>query len=149
MAKIEKRLDAECDAQVEEDDDDDDYAHSWSPSPFPERVTIIGAGPAGLSAAIYASRTGLKPVIVAPPMGGQLQGKDVDVENYPGLFNVTGPAVILLMRQQANEFGTSFEAETVVAIDASVRPFKVTPKPGFWHVVWTNYWLQPIALTLE
>ena len=73
--------------------DDAEFEHSWSASPFPERVTIIGGGPAGLSAAIYASRAGLKPVVVAPPMGGQLQGKGVDVENYPGLFNVTGPAV--------------------------------------------------------
>lgn len=134
LAEIEKRLDAERDAQVEEEEDDDDdydeYAHSWLPSPFPERVTIIGGGPAGLSAAIYASRAGLKPVVVAPPMGGQLQGKGVDVENYPGLFNVTGPAVVSLMRQQAIEFGTFFEAETVLAIDASVRPFKVKTNTG-------------------
>ncbi len=133
LAEIEKRLDAERDAQLEEegdddDDDDDDYAefeHSWTPSPFPERVTIIGGGPAGLSAAIYASRAGLRPVVVAPPMGGQLQGKGVDVENYPGLFNVTGPAVVSLMRQQAIEFGTVFEAETVLSIDATARPFRV------------------------
>ncbi|KAL3768680.1 hypothetical protein ACHAWU_006781 [Discostella pseudostelligera] len=128
LAEIERRLDAERDAQVEEEEDDDDdaeFEHSWTASPFPERVTIIGGGPAGLSAAIYAARAGLKPVVVAPPMGGQLQGKGVDVENYPGLFNVTGPAVISLMRQQAIEFGTTFEAETVIAIDANSRPFKV------------------------
>jgi len=129
LAEIERRLDAERDAQVEEEEDDDDddaeFEHSWSASPFPERVTIIGGGPAGLSAAIYAARAGLKPVVVAPPMGGQLQGKGVDVENYPGLFNVTGPAVLSLMRQQAIEFGTTFEAETVIAIDATSRPFKV------------------------
>ena len=128
LAEIERRLDAERDAQVEDEEDEDDEAefeHSWSASPFPERVTIIGGGPAGLSAAIYASRAGLKPVVVAPPMGGQLQGKGVDVENYPGLFNVTGPAVISLIRQQAIEFGTTFEAETVIAIDAASRPFKV------------------------
>ena len=130
LAEIERRLDAERDAQVEEEEDEDEdddaeFEHSWSASAFPERVTIIGGGPAGLSAAIYASRAGLKPVVVAPPMGGQLQGKGVDVENYPGLFNVTGPAVLSLMRQQAIEFGTTFEAETVIAIDATSRPFKV------------------------
>lgn len=83
MAEIEKRLDAEREAQVEEEEDDEaEFEHGWTPSPFPERVTIVGGGPAGLSAAIYAARAGLKPVVVAPPMGGQLQGKGVDVENY-------------------------------------------------------------------
>ena len=126
MAELEKRLDAEREAEVEDEEDDDaEEEHSWSPSQFPERVTIIGGGPAGLSAAIYAARAGLKPVVVAPPMGGQLQGKGVDVENYPGLFNVTGPAVISLMRQQAIEFGTTFEAEMVTGVDVSSRPLKV------------------------
>ncbi|KAL7548313.1 hypothetical protein ACHAWF_011612 [Thalassiosira exigua] len=125
-AELEKRLDAERDAQVEEEEDDDaEFEHSWSPGDFPERVTVVGGGPAGLSAAIYAARAGLRPVVVAPPMGGQLQGKGVDVENYPGLFNVTGPAVVALMRQQAAEFGAIFEAEEVVGIDASSRPLKV------------------------
>ena len=129
-AALDKILDAEREAEEEneeEDDDDDDAenAHSWTPSQFPERVTIIGGGPAGLSAAIYAARAGLRPVVVAPPMGGQLQGKGVDVENYPGLFNVTGPAVVSLMRAQAIEFGTVFEAETVIGIDVDKRPFKV------------------------
>lgn len=126
MEELEKRLDAERDAQLEDEEDDEaEFEHSWIPSPFPERVTIIGGGPAGLSAAIYAARAGLRPVVVAPPMGGQLQGKGVDVENYPGLFNVTGPAVVSLMRQQAIEFGATFEAETVVGIDTSERPLKV------------------------
>ncbi len=83
LAELENRLDAERDAQVEDEEDDNaEFDHGWTPSPFPERVTIIGGGPAGLSAAIYAARAGLKPVVVAPPLGGQLQGKGVDVENY-------------------------------------------------------------------
>eukprot|EP00573_Skeletonema_grethae_P007206 CAMPEP_0201697434 /NCGR_PEP_ID=MMETSP0578-20130828/11308_1 /ASSEMBLY_ACC=CAM_ASM_000663 /TAXON_ID=267565 /ORGANISM="Skeletonema grethea, Strain CCMP 1804" /LENGTH=645 /DNA_ID=CAMNT_0048183611 /DNA_START=35 /DNA_END=1972 /DNA_ORIENTATION=+ len=126
LAEIESRLDAERDAQVEEEEDDEaEFEHGWEPSEWPERVAIIGGGPAGLSAAIYAARAGLKPVVVAPPMGGQLQGKGVDVENYPGLFNVTGPAVVSLMRQQAIAYGATFEADVVVGIDASVRPMKV------------------------
>jgi thioredoxin len=128
VAALERILDAERDAEVENADDDGEdaeSAHSWSPSQFPERVTIIGSGPAGLSAAIYAARAGLRPVVVAPPMGGQLQGKGVDVENYPGLFNVTGPAVVAIMRAQAVEFGAVFEAETVVGIDVDKRPFRV------------------------
>ena len=58
-------------------------------------------------------------------MGGQLQGKGVDVENYPALLNVTGPAIVASMRSQAIEFGAVFEADTVVGIDASFRPLKV------------------------
>jgi hypothetical protein len=52
-------------------------------------MMIIGSGPAGLAAAIYAARAGLKPVIAAPPMGGQLQGKGVGVENYPVVTQFT------------------------------------------------------------
>jgi len=126
MAELEKRIEAEEDAKAEEEEDDDaEFAHSWIPSSFPERVTIIGGGPAGMSAAIYAARAGLKPVVIAPPMGGQLQGKGVDVENYPGLHDVTGPAVVNAMRIQAVEFGAVFEAETVLKIDATSRPLKV------------------------
>merc|ERR1712070_74203 len=102
-------------------------------------VTIIGGGPAGLSAAIYAARSGLKPVVIAPPMGGQLLGKGVDVENYPGLSNVTGPEVIAHMRAQAIDFGTSFVADVVTKIDSSERPFKVfvneTDKPIMTHSI--------------
>lgn len=58
-------------------------------------------------------------------MGGQLQGKGVDVENYPGLHNVTGPAVISAMRKQAASFGTVFEEDLVMKIDASQRPLRV------------------------
>lgn len=126
VAELEKRQDDEEDAANEEEDDDDaEFEHSWTPGEFPERVAIIGAGPAGLGAAIYAARAGLTPVVVAPPMGGQLQGKGVDVENYPGLINVTGPAVVSAMRAQAAAFGAVFEAEEVVGLDTSSRPLKV------------------------
>lgn len=66
----------------------------YQPSDFPERITIIGSGPAGLAAAIYAARAGLRPVVVAPPVGGQLQGKGVMVENYPGVHGSMGPAIV-------------------------------------------------------
>ncbi len=65
------------------------------------------------------------PSVVAPPGGGQLVGKGVEVENYPGLHNVTGPEVVAAMRSQAAQFGAVFECETVISVDASVRPFKV------------------------
>lgn len=127
LEELEKRLEAETEAMEEELGEDDfaEFEHSYSPGDFPERVTIIGGGPAGMSAAIYAARAGLRPVVVAPPMGGQLQGKGVDVENYPGLANVTGPEVVAAMRDQAASFGAVFECEEVVKIDSSVRPFKV------------------------
>jgi thioredoxin reductase (NADPH) len=129
-AELEKRLDEERDAQLEDETDEDEEAmddhYRWSgPGDFPERVTIIGGGPAGLAAAVYAARAGLIPLILAPSMGGQLQGKGVDVENYPGLSNITGPAVIAAMRQQAAHFGAVFEEDWVVGIDASSRPLKI------------------------
>lgn len=58
-------------------------------------------------------------------MGGQLQGKGVDVENYPGLSNMTGPGVVASMRNQAALYGAVFEVDFVTRIDASNRPFKV------------------------
>jgi len=124
--ELERRLEAEQEAK--DDDSDTDYAefqHGWSKSDFPERVTIIGGGPAGMSAAIYAARAGLNPVVIAPPMGGQLQGKGVDVENYPGMINVSGPAVVSSMRTQAASFGAVFVAESVDSIDVTKRPFVV------------------------
>ena len=127
MKELERRLEAEREQEVEQEDDDhDEDLHSYDgPGDFPERVVIIGGGPAGMAAAIYAARAGLTPVVIAPPMGGQLQGKGVDVENYPGLYNMTGPGVIAAMRTQAAIFGAVFEASTVEAVDVSERPLKV------------------------
>mmetsp|Transcript_8919 Transcript_8919/g.22272 ORF Transcript_8919/g.22272 Transcript_8919/m.22272 type:complete len:679 (+) Transcript_8919:127-2163(+) len=90
-----------------------------------ENVVIIGSGPAGLSAAVYAARAGLRPVVAAPAIGGQLQGKGVDVENYPGVNMSTGPTLVYNMQMQAAQFGTVFEQEMVVSVDLSKRPFMV------------------------
>ena len=129
-SKLLLRMDELREAQLEDETDEEEEAmddHSLWPGrgDFPERVTIIGGGPAGMAAAIYAARAGLMPLVLAPSMGGQLQGKGVDVENYPGLNNVTGPAVISAMRQQVAHFGAVFEEDFVVGIDASSRPLKV------------------------
>jgi thioredoxin reductase (NADPH) len=130
MEELEKRLDEEREQEIESEDFEEEDAlddnHSrWIPGPFPERVVIVGGGPAGLASAIYAARAGLTPLVIAPSMGGQLQGKGVDVENYPGLHNMTGPAVIASMRSQAAHFGAVFEEDLVISIDASSRPLKV------------------------
>ena len=127
QAELERRKVLAADAAADSDDEDEEESdgHFWQPSDFPERVVIVGGGPAGLSAAIYAARAGLRPVVVAPPLGGQLAGKGVDVENYPGLPGMTGPEIVLSMRKQAEEFGATFEGEAVLRIDASKRPFKL------------------------
>merc|ERR1712176_124140 len=130
LAELEMRKDAERDEEVEKEDFEEedlleDNSSRWIPSSFPEKVVVIGGGPAGLASAIYAARAGLTPLVIAPSMGGQLQGKGVDVENYPGLHNLTGPAVIASMRTQAMQFGAVFEDDLVTKIDASSRPLRV------------------------
>ena len=58
---------------------------------------------------LYGFSAGLRPVVIAPPVGGQLMGKGVDVENYPGLLDMTGPGIVHLMRKQALSFNTAFD----------------------------------------
>ena len=96
----------------------------------PNKLVVIGAGPAGLAAAVYAARAGLKPVVVAPPMGGQLMGKGVDVENFPGVEGSTGPSIVKQMRRQAFAFETRFEFDMATSIDLSKRPFAVSHAHG-------------------
>lgn len=127
QAELERRMDQLRDEQVEhetQDEADHEYTNSdvWHPSEFPEKVVIIGSGPSGLAAALYAARAGLTPLVIAPSMGGQLQGKGVEVENYPGLFNVTGPNVISQMRTQATYFGAVFEDDLVSSIEVDRSP---------------------------
>ena len=75
------------------------------------RVAILGGGPAGMTAAIYSARAGLKPVVIAPATGGQLMGKGVGVENYPGIMEANGGDIIKLMKSQAAKFSATFEHE--------------------------------------
>jgi len=91
-----------------------------------ENVIIIGSGPAGLTAAIYASRANLNPLMIeGEEAGGQLM-TTTDVENYPGFpKGVTGPELMQVTREQAERFGTRFITRNVTKVDFSKRPFKV------------------------
>jgi len=90
-------------------------------------VVIIGSGCAGLTAAIYAARANLKPLILdGHEPGGQLS-LTTHVENFPGFPDgIMGPELIENMRKQAKKFGTEFKAGAVSEVDVSKRPFKIT-----------------------
>lgn len=92
-----------------------------------EKVIIIGAGPAGYTAGIYASRADLKPLLFAGPQpGGQLT-TTTEVENWPGAEQgVLGPDLMNKLKAQAEKFGTRVSDETVTAVDFSAKPFKIT-----------------------
>lgn len=93
------------------------------------KLVIVGSGPAGYTAAIYAARANLQPVIfegfLSGPAGGQLM-TTTDVENFPGFpEGIGGPELVNNFRLQAERFGTTFLTEDVVAVDFSERPYKV------------------------
>lgn len=91
------------------------------------KCLIIGAGPAGYTAAIYAARAEMKPVMyVGPQPGGQLMITN-EVENFPGYpEGVMGPAMMEDIKKQAERFGTDVRYGTATEIDVTERPFKVT-----------------------
>ena len=100
------------------------------------KLVIIGSGPAGHTAAIYASRADLKPVMyegflaLGIAAGGQLTTTD-EVENYPGYKMIKGATLMDEMRQQSEACGTEIVSQTVGKVDLSQRPFK--------------YWLHPMG----
>jgi thioredoxin reductase (NADPH) len=106
-----------------------------------ENVVIIGSGPAAFTAAVYAARAGLKPLIVEGEAdsgrGEELPGGQLmitgDVENYPGFpQGIKGPELMDLMRKQAERFGTRIEAAWIESVDFSKRPFTLSARGRQW-----------------
>ena len=105
------------------------------------RVVILGSGPAGLTAALYASRASLAPLVVEGGGGGDptdIPGGQLmlttDVDNYPGFPDgILGPELMDRFRKQAERFGTEFASGAMTAIDLSRRPFTLTLEDGIIH----------------
>jgi thioredoxin reductase (NADPH) len=97
-------------------------------------VIIIGSGPAGYTAAIYAARANLSVIMFQGyQVGGQLMLTS-DVENYPGFEEgILGPSMMEKFEEQARRFGTEMIPEDVSAIDFSKRPFKITTDSGDYY----------------
>ena len=95
------------------------------------KVAIIGSGPAGYTAAIYAARAMLEPILISGLQpGGQLT-ITTDVENYPGFADVIqGPWLMEQMRAQAEHVGTKMISDTIVDVDVTRRPFVMKGDSG-------------------
>ena len=94
-------------------------------------IVIIGSGPAGLTAAIYAGRANLSPLVIqGVAAGGQLT-LTTEVENYPGFHHaIMGPHLIKEMRDQAERFGAEFESGDVTSVDLAGQPLRLTLDNG-------------------
>jgi thioredoxin reductase (NADPH) len=96
-----------------------------------EDLVIIGSGPAGLTAAMYAARANLSPlVLTGQEIGGQIALTN-EVENYPGFPDgITGPELVELMQKQAKKFGARVEIDVVEKVDLQTHPFQLETQNG-------------------
>ena len=108
---------------------------------MPEKVIIIGSGPAGWTAAIYAARANLEPLVYEGAISAENQVRGTlplgqlnlttEVENYPGFpKGIGGPELMLAMREQAERYGTRIVTKDIVSADLSRRPFNVKDNTG-------------------
>ncbi len=121
------------------------------------QLIIIGSGPAGFTAAIYASRANLAPLLFegepisqADLPGGQLMNT-TEIENFPGVLGVQGPELMMKMREQAASFGTEILTKRVTKVDFSARPHKVWVGQELYtaDAVIASTGAQPLMLGLE
>ena len=104
------------------------------------KVMIIGSGPAGYTAAVYAARAMLEPGIVAGLQpGGQLT-ITTDVENYPGFPEILGPELMDKFKEHALKFGTDFYEDVILDVDFTKRPFTLKSDSG------TNYTADSVII---
>ncbi len=95
-------------------------------------LIIIGGGPAGLTAALYASRANMKPLVIegtSKEAGGQLMWTS-DIENFPGFESITGFEIIGKFRNHAKKFGAEFVTEDVIEVDLKKKPFSLKTESG-------------------
>ena len=98
----------------------------------PENVVIVGSGPAGYTAALYAARANLQPLVVEGFLWGGLLQQTTDVENYPGFpEGIMGPELMQRLRDQAERFGTRFITDQATKLE-------LADEPGGVHTVWVG-----------
>ena len=148
-AELRAELDRRESNPSDNDVDEEDYPfvlslpESTATLKAPAPVVILGGGPAGLTAAIYCARAGLSPIVIAPAFGGQLLGKGVDVENFPGVMGpaATGRGIVQLMRKQASALSTTM----VDDVATEVKIGSVDSSNGkFLHKILLNSTSRPL-----